>query len=216
MINPSDFEFYEEKRLFQEADQSQMPGYKRRGIVHPIRHGLPRFKEIPRVKVAVKNKPADFYGFRRWVLSTRAKELLESMDPEAFDFVRCETTTSTRNTVDDYWLGSVRRIITDFDKAASKFEFYGREQDVVTDEWIFNYAIRDLYELTLHPGDEGKLAFYLRDYDTYPIFDGQLVDAIRKKKLRGLAFSPLQWPDKGDVRTVYISNHSYWKERGAL
>ena len=65
---------------------------KRTGKKHPSTYGLPAFAEVPRVKVALQNKPLDFYGFERWVLSSRAKALLEGCDADAFDFVECETT----------------------------------------------------------------------------------------------------------------------------
>jgi len=69
----------------------------------------------------------------------------------------------------------------------------------------------------LYPGHEDDLAFYLLDYSLYPIFDGRLVDAIRKEGLRGLVFSPpLQLPGKRDVRSYYIMSREYREEKAAL
>ncbi|MEM7666991.1 MAG: DUF1629 domain-containing protein [Pseudomonadota bacterium] len=215
-VNPSDFEFFEEQRLHREADHSARPLHTQTGNKAATRFGLPQYKETPRLKVALKNKPLDFYGFERWILSSRAKDLLHAMDPAAFDFRKCETSAPPRHNIDNYWIGKVRRVIEEFDRGASNFEKAGRQWDVGLEEWTFNHAIRKLNTLVLHPGHEESLAFYILDYSLYPIFDGRLVEAIRGAGLRGLMFSPLQWPDKGDVRTVYIENYGYWKDQGAL
>lgn len=99
-----------------------------------------------------------------------------------------------RHSIENYWLGRVRRVVIDFDRDASNFEVYGRQYDPVLRRWIVNDAITKLNMLKLKPGSEQFMAFYLFDYHTYPIFDGKLVDAIRDAGFRGLQFSPLQPP----------------------
>tara|TARA_Y100001947_G_scaffold90960_1_gene77697 strand:- start:1982 stop:2674 length:693 start_codon:yes stop_codon:yes gene_type:complete len=215
-VNPSDFTLFGEKRLFREADRSKMLEAKRTGKKHPSTYGLPAFPEVPRVKVALQNKPLDFYGFERWVLSSRAKALLEGCDADAFDFVECETTAPPRHSIENYWLGRVRRVVIDFDRDASNFELYGRQYDPVLRRWIVNDAITKLNMLKLKPGSEQFTAFYLLDYHTYPIFDGKLVDAIRDAGFRGLQFSPLQPPIGKEKKQVWMKNYKYWHKKGEI
>ena len=215
-VDPSDFTIFDEKRLQREADFSNMVEVTEPKNGCPSKYGLPTFAETPRVKVALKNRPLDFYGFERWVLSSRAKALLEGCDADAFDFVECETTAPPRHSIENYWLGRVRRVVIDFDRDASNFEVYGRQYDPVFKRWIHNDAITKLNMLELKPGGEQFMAFYLFDYHTYPIFDGKLVDAIRDAKLKGLRFSPLQPPVGKEKKQVYFLNFSYWNDQGMM
>lgn len=214
--NPSDFELFEEDRLRREADRSGMVGHRQTGNDFETQFGLPRFAETPRVRIALRNKPLDFYGFDRWVLSDRARQLLHGMDPAGFDFVECDTSGPAKYEVGTYWLGKVKRVVTDFDRDASDFELAERFYDPSLQQEVYSHRIRTLNRLTLLPGAEDALAFYLLDYAPYPIFDGRLVDAIWAAMLTGLMFSPLHRPRKGDVKEKYIQTYHYWKEQGAL
>jgi hypothetical protein len=214
--NPSDFELSDEDRLRREADRSRMVGYTQTGNSFETQFGLPVYAETPRLRIALRNKPLDFYGYDRWILSDRARQLLHGMDPSAFDFVECDTSGPAKQEVGPYWLGKVKRVVTDFDRDASDFELAGRFYDPSLQQEVYSHRIRTLNRLTLLPGSEDALAFYLLDYGPYPIFDGRLVDAIWAAKLTGLMFSPLHWPQKGDVKTKYIQTYYYWKEQGAI
>ena len=214
--NVSDFELFDEDRLRRGADRSGMVGQRQTGNSFETQFGLPAYAETPRVRVALRNKPLDFYGFDRWILSDRARQLLQDMDPAAFDFVECETSAPARYDVGNYWLGKVKRVVTDFDRDASNFERLGWIYDPSLEKEIYGHGITKLNRLTLLPGSQDALAFYLLDFSRYPIFDGRLVDAIWAAKLTGLMFSPLHWPHKCDVRTKYIENYHYWKEQGAI
>lgn len=214
--NPSDFKIFDEERLTREADRSGMVQRTQTGRAYQTEFGLPVFQEMPRVRVALKNKPLDFYGFDRWVMSNKAKKLLEALDPDAFAFVECNTSSPPRHSVDKYWLGKVRRVVDDFDRAASNFDLVSKQYDPGFQKYTFSHAIKTLNELVLLNGSERALAFYLLDYTLYPIFDGRLVDAIREAGLRGLTFSPLHAPRKGDVRTRYIKTYKHWKALGAI
>lgn len=212
----SDFDLFDEDRLRREADRSRMVGHRQTGNSFETLFGLPIYAETPGVRVALCNRPLDFYGFDRWILSDRARQLLLEMDPLAFDFVECDTSGPARYEVGTYWLGKVKRVVTDFDHDASDFERLGWMYDPSLEKEVFVHAITKLNRLTLLPGSEDALAFYLLDFIRYPIFDGRLVDAIWAAKLTGLMFSPLHWPRKRDVRTKYIENYYYWKEQGAI
>lgn len=214
--NVSDFDLFDEDRLRREADRSRMVGHRQTGNSFETLFGLPEYAETPRVRVALSNKPLDFYGFDRWILSDRARQLLLQMDPLAFDFVECDTSGPARYEVGTYWLGKVKRVVTDFDHDASDFERRGWMYDPSLEKEVYVHAITKLNRLTLLPGSEDALAFYLLDFIRYPIFDGRLVDAIWAAKLTGLMFSPLHWPQKRDIRTKYIENYYYWKEQGAI
>ena len=128
--NVSDFELFDEDRLRREADRSRMVGHVQTGNSFETQFGLPEYAETPRVRVALSNKPLDFYGFDRWILSDRARQLLLEMDPLAFDFVECDTSGPARYEVGTYWLGNVKRVVTDFDHDASDFERRGWMYDL--------------------------------------------------------------------------------------
>ncbi|QZD90433.1 hypothetical protein K3148_03305 [Qipengyuania aurantiaca] len=189
--NVSDFELFDEDRLRREADRSRMAGHVQTGNSFETLFGLPEYAETPRVRVALCNRPLDFYGFDRWILSDRARQLLFEMDPLAFDFVACDTSGPAKHEVGTYWLGKVKRVVTDFDHDASDFERGGWMYDPSLEKEVYVHAITKLNRLTLLRGSEDALAFYLLDFIRYPIFDGRLVDAIWAAKLTGLMFSPL-------------------------
>ena len=90
----------------------------------PDRRGFPDFPEAPLVLADKKShRPLrdleachDF-----WLISERAKQVLERVDPEAFTFVKCEVRFATGEPGPDYWFCDVVRVLDALDEAESRF-----------------------------------------------------------------------------------------------
>ena len=184
-------------------------------IDHSHNWGVPHFRETPRVKVALKNKPQDAYGnMKHLVISSRAKALFEAIDPEGFEFAACETTTRKSLTVDPYWIMGPTRVVTEFDQEKSNFVESGSPDNKLQSGKAG--VISTLYNIYFLPSlPDNYQAFWLLQYSSCPIFDEAIVDAWRTAKLRGLRFSPIQPASKGDLKRIdKFDNSEYYYEFG--
>jgi Protein of unknown function (DUF1629) len=96
--------------LYPKTEQIRVPAGKNvlgEDAFFDYRIGLKALDETPQIKVSLKKKPIDIYGACTpdgpFFVSTRAKLLFEQLDPDAFTFVPCETTTRRTLEVDTYW-----------------------------------------------------------------------------------------------------------------
>lgn len=187
-----------------------------REVDHIRSWGVARFRETPRVKVALKNKPQDVYGNVNinFVISSRAKSLLERIDPEGFEFVECETTTRKSLTLDSYWIAGLKRVVTEFDEEKSNFRWGGAPEDQLISGKVRN--IGQLYNIYFMPDlPDDYHSFWMLQHSTFPIFDEAIVDAWRAAKLRGLRFSPIQPASKEDLKRIdSFNNMEYYYEFG--
>lgn len=174
-------------------------------------YGLPKhWPTVPRVKVALRNKPADTYGFhRRLTISDRAKCLLEHADPAAFEFMPCETTSRRGLDVGTYWLMDCARVVAHFDSEASTFAIHSSYTDVLS------APVDTAFDI--HWGDrvpDDAHAFVCARMSLEMIWDDTLVDAWRHAGLTGLAFQPLQPPSPRERRSSYAMPflaRRYWQ-----
>jgi hypothetical protein len=94
-------------------------------VLSPLRdrRGFPDFPEAPLILVKKKShRPLrDLEGCRGyWLISDRAKQVFERVDPEAFAFVKCEVRFVTGEPGPDYWLCDVVRVLDALDEARSR------------------------------------------------------------------------------------------------
>jgi Protein of unknown function (DUF1629) len=176
--------------------------------------GLPKFYATPRIKVGSRNKLLDFYirSGRKYV-SPRAKTLLESIDPDAFDFVECDTITRHKVQIEPYWMLAVKRAVTEFDEERSVYrERGGRDPRPVPANLAV--TITNIYDIRMSPDmPDNYHAFYLIKYLRHFIFDEVIVDAWRAAKFNGLMFSPLQPPTTQELKfPLYYLNSRYFYE----
>ncbi len=176
-------------------------------------YGLPKIFAKPQIKVGIRNKPLDFYRRSgRIFVSARAKALLASIDPDAFDFAECDTVTRHRVRLEPYWMMAVKRVVTEFDEEHSVFrEIGGRDPTPVPSNLAM--GISHIYDIRMSPEmPDDYHAFYLIKYLSYFIFDEVIVDAWRAAKFNSLIFSPLQPPTKKELSTEgTVSLFLNWK-----
>jgi len=100
----------------------------------PGRQGFPDFPEAPLILVNKKShrslRDLENCGFY-WLISERAKQVLEQVDPDAFAFVKCEVRFATGELGPDYWLCDVVRVLDAVDEAASRFDVFSFSSSLV-------------------------------------------------------------------------------------
>jgi Protein of unknown function (DUF1629) len=221
--NPSDFELLNEEEVFPltapapdgrrhpvkaGAREYQIPGRAR-----PDTYGLPRLRAKPRVFVGRRGEPLDSYGFDqvRYV-STRAKELLCSIDAEAFELVECETRSREGVEVEPYWMITVIRLVDAFDEERSVFEWSEGVNGLTNVPYRGPYFSR-LYDIHMLPtlGEDIHAFFFPRYWRNF-VFDQVLVDAWRAQTFSGLVFTPLQPPAPWERSVTWFGgdNLRYW------
>ncbi len=115
------------------------------------RFGLPKFYAKPRVKISSRGKILDVYKRSgRLFISSRAKLLFESIDPEAFAFVECDAVTRNKQQLDPYWMMAVKRVVTEFDEERSVYrELGGRDPKPLLSGMA--PTICNLYDIRMSP-----------------------------------------------------------------
>jgi hypothetical protein len=168
----------------------------------------------PILKVGLRNKPLDVYGSPKDLyVSNRAKQLLEGIDPNAFEFIECDAFTRGKVALEPYWIMNVIGLVQALDEAHSVFrEVGGKAGPIPAGRAV---GIMNLYEAYMLPEEvKDKHAFYLLKYKSHYIFDEVIVDAWRAAKFTGLRFSPLQPPTKKELKMPYYINSDYFYEDG--
>lgn len=127
--NPSDLEFVNQAEVLR---HSSVPGaYIRAGMHHhaleglgaPLCFGLPVLRGKPALIVGVNEDEGDLldiYGLSERYVSPRAKELLYSIDPDAFEFAECATVDGSGRPLEPYWMMDVIRVVEQWDETRSK------------------------------------------------------------------------------------------------
>lgn len=216
--NPSDAKFANKDTTLVDGCWIGKHNFPAPGYRVPFNMGIPAMREKPRLVVAPsRRKPIDIYGFGNpHFVSSRAKELLQSIDPDAFEFAECDTVNAGGKPIKPYWMMAVIRAVLGFDEERSDFltlsQLYPEAEDQRDNPNISR--LNDIYLPDGFPTDYH--AFYFVRYQSYFIFDGTLVDAWREAKLTGALFTPLQPPTKVDRKDeLSFWNRPFWSDRGS-
>lgn len=179
-------------------------------------YGLPILAARPKIKVGSQSKLTDAYKFSgAYYFSTRAKNLLESIDADAFEFTECDTITRGDERIESYWMTEVKRVVTEYDEERSIIsERGGRDPHPVPVD--IAVGIRTVWDLFMLPDFPQEWhAFYLVKYRTHFLFDEAIVDEWRKHQFNSLLFSPLQPPLMREIKHIRrYHNAEYFFEEG--
>jgi hypothetical protein len=194
--------------LYPNTEQIRIPAGKNvlgEDAFFDYRIGLTALDETPQIKVSLKKKPIDIYGACTpdgpFFVSTRAKLLFEQLDPDAFTFVPCETTTRRTLEVDTYWMCGINRVVPEFDEEKSIFINECQDQSKLVTGRCTSLSTSKAFDIHMKAGmPDSYQAFSLMQYRSYFIFSDVIVDAWRAAKMTGLNFTPLQTPTKKEAR----------------
>lgn len=186
------------------------------GFAHPRLLGIPHLRAKPKLVILGAARNArDYYatGPGPVFVSTRAKKLLEQVDPDAFEFAECEAVTRRKDRIEPYWWMAVIRMVETFDEERSKFVWY-RDAFPSDPNAQANPTMVRLYDIHMPRGfSEEYHAFWLGHYQLQAVFDDVLVDAWRKAGLTGALFTPLQPPAQAEFKDHnWFVNYPYWTE----
>ena len=216
--DPSDFEFVNES-------EALVDGWRDVGLCEvsvpslprPMRVGLPELLATPRLVLGSKREELlDIYGFSAQFVSNRAKNVLEAIDPEAFQFARCEAADWRGRPLEPYWFCRVIRVIDKFDEKRSKFITY-RERNPEDPERDSNPSIVEVNSLTMldEPLDSEHI-FYLARYQRAFIVDDIFVRNWINGNFSGAKFVPLQYLTHEEASNPSLfERNSYTRQQGA-
>ena len=220
--NPSDLEFVNQAEVLR---HSSVPGaYIRAGTHHhaleglgaPLCFGLPELRGKPALIVGVNEDEGDLldiYGLSERYVSPRAKELLCSIDPDAFEFAECATVDGAGRPLEPYWMMAVVRVVEQWDEKRSKILWH-RELYSDDPQQSQNPLIARLQDVYFPSIAQDEHAFHLLRYTDYFIFDEILVNAWREAGLTGAFFTPLQPPTPEEaVEADHFYSYPYWSDR---
>lgn len=189
------------------ARQIQVPGRPRLDS-----YGLPRTRGRPRLEVGTRYKPLDVYAMNHIFVSNRAKDLLCSIDAEAFEFLECDTRIRKGSEVEPYWMMAIIRPVEAFDEERSAFEI-NRGIDGVTNVPYEGPYFSALYDIHMLPDlDERFHAFFFPRFPRAMVFDQVLADAWLAHRFSGWVMTPLQPPTPKEREAAKMSgrNFVYW------
>jgi len=218
--NPSDYELLNAADIFPLSDPDStgqrhpiLAGARRHsvaGVSGSTSYGLPNLRATPKVFVAQKNAPLDIYGFHtRRIVSSRAQKLLHAIDPDAFDFVECETLTRKGVRVAPYFMMDIARVVDDFDETGSVFELASGTDGLTGEAYVGPHlvALHDAYmspDMPLH-----YHAFLLKQLRLRMVFGETIVDAWRAARFSGARFDPLQPPTRQEAKRSDLP--AFWR-----
>jgi len=219
--NPSDFEFvnkpdalintpFPNAYVWAGSHKYQIEGFKA-----PSSFGIPHLRTKPALVVGVDaDELLDFYGLGMRYVSTRAKDLLCQIDPDAFEFAECATVDGAGRPVEPYWMMAVIRVVDQFDEDRSDViwcrDYFSDEPEQADNPLLCR--LNDVFFPSVSPKAH---AFYLLRYRGGFIFDAVLADAWREAGLKGALFTPLQQPSAEEMSDAdSFRNYPYWSKRG--
>jgi uncharacterized protein DUF1629 len=170
------------------------------GVSHPLLVGIPPLRKKPELVVGGSGRRAlDYYGPSPIFVSNRAKELLEGIDPQAFEFAECETVTRRGDPIEPYWWMAVIRLVQ-FDEERSDFQWY-RDAFPTAPDAQRNPTMVALNDIHMPKGFPDEYhAFWIGNYRRQFVFDEVLADPWRGAGLLGAQFTPLQPPTKAEFK----------------
>lgn len=187
-----------------------------------FRTGLPPLRERPRLLIGeYEGELLDIYGFNVRFVSDRVKRLLETLDPDGFEYAECEAVHADGRPLEAYWYMNAVRAVEEFDEGRSSFVRYADRNPGTPDP--LNPAILALNDVVWLPDLPGDFrSFYLTRHARHFIVDETIADAWRDAGFKGALFTPLQPPLLRDVGLdeeyeTYLSfvNYPYWSGAAA-
>lgn len=219
-FNTGDMKLLNEDEVIRDQDWGGHIKIRPERVVGPerIRHfdggwyGLPNLYAKPRIKVGIRGALHDVYWGTKYYVSSRAKRLLESIDPEAFEFAECDTTTRGKREIEPYWMFAVKRVVLEYDQERSILIGRNKEgchetiyRDIGFGALKFYDFIPDIKMPTMFHAF--NLALLANDF----IFDQTIVDRWREEKLTGWFFTPLQPPSPREAKYfLSFKNKEYY------
>ena len=186
------------------------------GHPHPAFVGVPPLRTKPKLVLGGSGPTnLDYYDVWKPIfISTRAKKLVEGIDPGGFEFAECETVDRQGKRIESYWWMDVIRWVETFDEARSDFAWY-RDRNPAAPDAQTNPSISDLYDIRMPAGFPDEYhAFWLAHYRLKFVFDEVLVDTWRQAGLTGVHFTPLQSPTEAEFKEhSRFVNYPYWTEK---
>jgi hypothetical protein len=160
----------------------------RRGNVlepRPGTRGFPDYPEPPLVRLdqTLGRPPRDLEIYHcYWLVSSAAKNLFTSVDPEGFAFVQCKVVTEHWEPGPEYWLCDVTRVLDAVDDERSlvkiKHDSLGKRYD------LSGGAKLVFIEELIKSAHIFRLSYY-----ALAVFcDQQMKDACKKAGLKGISF----------------------------
>jgi hypothetical protein len=191
---------------------------------NPFHCGMKRFARPAHFQIGRKSKPPlkDAYTHYITVLSPRAKELLESIDREAFEFMECETTDRGGEPIDGYFAFGIKRAVIEFDLEGSDVEYVWEDNPSLLDHGLksLKNGFGHIFYLSPLGIPADAHAFHIsRLRRDRMIFDDVLVDAWREAGFTGLVFTPLQEPSEAEFAESEWWSDSYqlyWARKRGL
>jgi Protein of unknown function (DUF1629) len=172
-------------------------------------YNVPRYQLAPRVRTEI-----DFYfNVPNWIVSDRARRMFKELDGAAFEFEEAHVTHGKDSVMalGPYWRMDIYRVLDCIDDAASIVE--GGPSGL--DPSIFQY-IR-LIDIRMKPEVLGNAHAFRVRQGYGPIFDSVIVDEIRSRKYRGMAFTPLQMPTFAETKSANLGDNSWhWREKSPI
>lgn len=149
------------------------------------------FNEVPKISFDRKKRRGslrDAYPIfsEAWLVNDRLKQLFESIDPEGFDFFATEVDYSNFSEPGPaYWFCSLskKRIFDCVDEKNSVILYY-------EDTPFKRYS--NLTDVKLFDDVVGNAHVFLLEYSAKRIIDDVLLNALKKEKIKGFDFDPIQ------------------------
>lgn len=148
--------------------------------------GFPDYPEPPRLFIDRKlgrHPPADLEEYDEyWLVSDRTKTLLETSDPGACAFVKCDVRVADGSPAPTYWLCDVVRVLDALDESASRIKIYQEPEGK-------RYGLAGGASLVFKEDAVGPAhVFRMAHMQPTIICDQQLKDACKAAGLKGLQF----------------------------
>jgi hypothetical protein len=154
---------------------------------HPYRRGFPNYPEPPRILLNKKaHRPIrdleDCSGY--WLISDRAKQLFETLDPDGFAFVKCEVRFIDSDLGPDLWLCDVVRVLDALDEPASTGVATRHESDRKKYDFAIGLTNLVFKEDVVRNVHIFRMAYFV----PIVISDQYLRDACKAAGLKGILF----------------------------
>jgi hypothetical protein len=152
------------------------------------RRGFAEFPEAPRFRLHKKRGklrlPRDLERYSAyWLISDRAKTVLQSIDPSGFAFARCEVWGPDGLINPPFWLCDVVRVLDAVDEEASQIIIkYGERTGDKYYSLVGEMAIK---EDVVGP----NLVFRVAHAESWVFCDQEIKDACQAAGLKGISFT---------------------------
>jgi Protein of unknown function (DUF1629) len=122
-----------------------------------------------------------------WLVSERLKDVLEAVDPAAFEFVDCDFTLPDGSKGPHYYLADVVRVLDALDEEASQFKTR-YDRDHRTNQTIKYYSFTGRTSLAFREQIVGDVHIFRTPYSSTEFCDGVLKAACKMAGITGVRF----------------------------